>query len=1103
MGAAQLITARIESMSQLLISFDALDEAPPLVREADAYGHILSPEQARVRDAGAGHMVVIAGAGTGKTELLTQRVLKLLLEGDGTGQPAELEEVVALTFTNKAAAEMRTRVYRALVRRLRSSTSPAERVRLQELRARFGEDNRIWTFDSLGSRLLQLFPEGSSLPRGARLPTAGEERAMIRGLNRAFWAWAGTFDEIEAEELFAFLDVFERRESALVLIRDTARRPRQDLEFLAELPEFGDFAASLLEALDARVERLWRSHTQQIETLTDLGPHIRARLLNAETALLPVKGGGFLTKTGLSAPFARELPASLSDGARTMLTRRLLDWQDAHTEIQERRDTLGWCDENGEGDPMWEREWRSRRAVASLARFALWWQRAESEWKRERALADFSDVTRAALALLDAPEVAQTLRSQIAWLLVDEFQDTNRDQWQIVQGLRRHALGEGEVGNTLVVGDPKQAIYDFRGGDLSVFEAGRLALEEEGAHKENLSISRRSPPPVVAWTNRAFASIFPHETAPRELFEAPHGPLDAAPEAWPDESAPGDKPGVYVLRPPAWRDANFQPVPKPNIEALRQEAAHSLATWLLELFADAQTLNSDKEAPPNLGQPNFSTISGHIARSEPAVAILFADNSVKGLYEEVLRARGVPFVSLKGRGFFSSDAVRWSVLLWRALLDSDDESAWVGLLRSPFGGQSDTALLERHLARRATTAEAETQYAPSDPLDAAMWRATRERLESWRALAGVAPVSVVMERALEESEIAFFEAGQHDAPVRRENWRKLLDIVRTRENEGEGGLRALVDFFEAHQGDDREPMAPLPAGASVQLMTVHASKGLGFPACVLAQLESPKRDGGDRTLLWGELNGEPLAAFSFNREREEDTVGREKPRAPLAYELLRRAAFERSLAEWKRLFYVACTRAQSHLILMETDANAPSGSWGALVRPALGGVDEILPSGNATPLQAGQLAASVNETQVGAEPRPFIAPPTREVRFDTIFGPPSSSLKDSQQRAWLERHLSAQGRNTASLRQDVPFGARGSLFEQNADWIVGAWEWLAPLDNESFLLLATGEDECTARARSSAMTRIANEAGVKVAQCFALWTAEGGQLSSSEIEWKD
>lgn len=1099
-------------MSQLLMPFDESIESIPLakVREPDAYGHILSPEQARVRDAGAGHMVVIAGAGTGKTELLTQRVLKLLLEGDGSGRPAELEEVVALTFTNKAAAEMRTRVYRALVRRLRASNDPGERARLGQLRARFSEDNRIWTFDSLGSRLLGLFPESATLPRGARLPTAGEERDLKRDLGRAFWAWAGTFDADDEEELLAFMDIYERRDKALEVIRAAARRPRAALEFLAIPPEFGDYALSLLEALDTRARNLWHSHTLHIESLADLGPHLQSRLLNPDAALLSStdKSGGFLTQSGLSAPFARELPASLSVAARAALTKRLLDWRSTQTQIRERRDSLGWCDEQGEGDPLWEREWRSRRTVASLARYAQWWQDAESDWKTRRGLADFGDVTRAALELLDLPEVTNTLRAQIAWLLVDEFQDTNLDQWQIVQGLRRHALSEGAQGNTLVVGDPKQAIYDFRGSDLGVFEQGRLALEREGARREQLSISRRSAPAVVSWTNRAFAAIFPPDDATRQPFEAPHGPLDAAPEAWREPRAPGDNPGVYVLRPPAWRGVSFQEPAKSSVESRRHEAAQALSTWLLELFADAQSLNTANAGGVPPRQPQFSAIAHHIARSEPAVAILFYDNVVKSLYEEVLRARGVPFVSLRGRGFFSCDAVRWSLLLWRALLDADDEAAWVGLLRSPLGGQSDLALLERHLARRAATTletpdedASEPDFTPTDPHDAAMWNTTHERLNRWRSLSSVAPISLVMERVLEESELAFFEAAQYDAPVRRENWRKLLDIVRARETEGEGGLRSLVDYFEAHQDDDREPVAPLPAGASIQLMTVHASKGLGFPACVLAQLESSPPQRNDSALLWGELNGEPLAAFSFSRERDEDGVSSKDPYAPLAYELLRHAASQRSLSEWKRLFYVACTRAQSHLVLLETDADPSANSWGDLARPAMGGVEELSPSSRPTTaphLPTEFLPPTVIESQSNA-PTPFTAPTALEARFDALFGPPSVSLKDARKRAWLENHLKAHGQNTESIRQNIPFGARGALFDRPATWIVGAWEWLSALENDRFLLLATGETEPVARTRATAMQTIAREAGLEISECFALWPDETAHPTSAQV----
>lgn len=1146
-------------MSQLSL-FDSAVQVARVPRAPDAFGHELSPEQAPVRDAGAGHNVVVAGAGTGKTELLTQRVLKLLLEGAGSeneeGVPAALEGVVALTFTNKAAAEMRSRVYRALVRRLRATDDALERARLGELRANFSSRNRIWTFDSLGATLLRLFPEHSPLPRGVSQPTAGQERALVRELSRQFWAWASLGDETETEALFDFLEMFERREQALGAIREAARRERADLERLAKRPPFSEFAEELLTLALARCEALWQSHVARVESLEAIAPRARELLLDHETAGLPGKSGGFLIANGFSAAFKKQLGESISPREQNALAARLIEWRDATHDEAERRQSLEQSKGTEKLDPAWEREWRGRGALASLARYALWWQASERALKDEGKLADFDDITRAALSILEAPEVAQTLRGEIEWLLVDEFQDTNPAQWRVVEALRRHAPDEGK-GNALLVGDPKQAIYDFRGGDIRVFDAGRETLEREGAASWVLSISRRSAPPLVEWTNRAFSQIFPLDGTPRERFEAVHGPLSPVESAWLAPRPPGDKPGVFLLRPPLWRSPDA-PVPtgKPSIEALRVEAANALSSWLLELLADAQTqtqndtatgstipaqANASSDSPnamaqeartkhalpandsaPSEGvklrQPDFASVSQAIAAGEPAVAVLFGDNSVKAVFEGVLRARGVPFVSVRGRGFFRSDAVRWSVSLWRALLDEGDEAAMIGLLRSPFGGQSDVSLLERRVAQSGGDAN----WTPLDELDGATKRALESRLREWRTLSGTLRVSQVMEHALQESEIAWFEAACEDAAQRRENWGKVLDLVRGREDEGEGGLRALVDFFEAHADDDSEPLAPLPSGGAIQLMTVHSSKGLGFPCCVLAQLETPKRDGGDHTLLWGELNGQTTAAFSFAREREDEAVGSDKAPAPLAFELLKREAAARGLAEWKRLFYVACTRAQSHLVLLETDGNAPATSWHALARPALAGLEELRPApktGVETSLAINGKAALTGQLQNLArvetlrvaddepEPRaPFpVEPPARleveaapEAWFDDLWGA-RADLSPAAERLWVESRLRTLGGDAANVRQDVPFGARGAKFGLPHEWILGAWPWLAPLPGGAFVLAVSGQTPQTARTRAGVMRQIALEAGLGIEQCFALWKGEGNTVKASEV----
>jgi len=1095
-------------MSQLSLFDSALPKAGS-PRAADAYGHALSPEQAVVRDAGLGHRVVVAGAGTGKTELLTQRVLKLLLEGAGESsplqgevslsqeKPAELEGVVALTFTNKAAAEMRSRVYRALVRRLRASDDALERARLGRLRAEFSSRNRIWTFDSLAATILRLFPEHSPLPRGAQLPTAGQERALEQTLGRQFWAWIGLGDEEEAESLFEFLEMFERRENALGAIRDAARRDASDLERLALLPDFWEFARELLALAGGRVEALWAAHVARVGALERISLPARTSLLDPQTARLPHNAGGFLTQSGFSAPFKKRLGEEVSPSQQLDLSARLLDWRAQSEELDARREALELLGEDLPREGQWEREWRGRRAVASLARYALWWQGSERALKDERKLADFHDISRAALRVLETSDAGEELRREIEWLLVDEFQDTNPSQWRVVQALRRRAP---DAGNALLVGDPKQAIYDFRGGDIRVFDAGRKTLEREGAASSVLSISRRSAPPLVEWTNRAFAAIFPLENAPREAFEAAHGPLSPVPEAWAKPRAFGDEPGVYVLNPPSWHAGTSEmPAKKLLTEALRQKAAHALSSWLLELLDDArlppETFSRQGEEFPRptetLRQPAFSSVSRAMREGQPSVAVLFADNSVKGVFETILRARGVPFVGIRGKGFFRCDAVRWSVSLWRAMLDGDDEAAMIGLLRSPLGGQSDFALLERRVAR----ASGEESWLPSETFDAATFAALRERLASWRALGGALPVSAVMERVLGESELAWFEERCEDAAQRRENWVKVLDLVREREEEGEGGLRALVDFFEAHADDDAEPLAPLPSGGAIQLMTVHASKGLGFPCVVLAQLESPKREGADKTLLWGELDGQTTAAFGFGREREDEAQGKTKAAPPLAFELLKRDASARALAEWKRLFYVACTRAQSHLVLLQTDGNPPASSWGALSGAARQGLNEARPS-PLPPLKADAFSQPDSPAPwrlESAPPAPLPVQLPRERRFDELWGERGESSVAAE-RAWVERRLRDLGGNAASIRQDVPFCARGRAFDAPCEWIIGAWPWLAALPDGDFLLVATGTFPDQARQRARVFREIALQAGLSIVHCHALWKGENGVL---------
>ena len=1048
-------------MPQLSL-FQTETEAPtsPQITEIE-----LSQQQRAVRDFGAGNQVVVAGAGTGKTEVLTQRILKLLLEGAGESGPADLKGVLALTFTDKAAAEMRGRVYQSVVQRLRATRNPDEKARLETLRAQFFEDNRILTFDAFNRRLLAQFAEFSPLSPLAKVPSDADQTDLRREVARQFWAHAATISLDEKDELWLFLELFSNRARALDAISDAAQnRAPGELEFLSIVPDERSWRSQVRAMVADDLEEIWQQHELEIGDLAarwdDFSPRQVENLLDRELLL----GKGVLTKTGWSAPWERAIAPRVLSVLNRKIKKRLLQW----------RDGMRAKDENDEA--AWEREYRSRLGVAALAKYAIWWGSAAREWRENRDLADFDEVADAVLFVVAHEKIAARLREEIRFILIDEFQDTNARQWALIEATRAR-----EIGNVTIVGDQKQAIYGFRGGDISVFDRVSAQLLSAEQKQQQLTESRRSTRPLVDWTNGAFETIFPLPDAPRASFEAPFQALQSL------QDAPC---GVWKLAPESWvgtPDENQ----KLNTEKAVVRAAKSVATLLEQLLDDAKLWQSrgEETAPNGLNHADLSEISRQIALNRPAVALLFATQSVKSVFEIEFRAREIPFVSLKGRGFYGCEAVRISLHLWRVLLDEDDRAAWAGLSRSPLGGLSDLALLEQFSSLPNETKFSRAQ----DELGA---QQLKSRLENWRVLARVAPVSVVMERVLSESEIAFYEAGCADGAQREQNWRKLLDIVRARESEGNGGLRALIDFFSAmnaSRGD--EALAPLPADGSIQLLTAHSAKGLGFPMTILPQMGTVF--GNDETgLLWGQnRNGESLAAFSLSREREDLD---EKTPPPLVWQLLNARRLAKSEAEWKRLFYVACTRAQSHLVFVAPEI-AKSGCWLDLARDAIASADEtrireLLPPQNWN--RADQSESDATPIlDLNEEPRAFEVNWANETPLEALCGPPNSQISTKTARLWLETQLRARGENAENVRQDVPFCIPGADLGCEDEWIIGALEWLAPLEN-GWIVAASGT-----RERAVLMGKCARELGLKAETWWLDWNGalQGILIEKGEI----
>jgi ATP-dependent helicase/nuclease subunit A len=888
----------------------------------------------------SGNQVVLAGAGTGKTETLTQRVLHLLTSEQGGG-PYELHELTVLTFTDKAAGEMRQRIYQGILHRLETETDARRRERLHRLRVNFAEQNRIGTFDSFNHRLLGLHPEQNLVPPGFQPISSYEARFLKEQLTRAFWKYAETLPATDRTALFDLLDCYERRQ-LIDLIEQLGREEQHHLTALLEEPNEAAFRSELETLAGLAAERNQRRQSRKLEVLWDryeaaLPDDLLPELENALRDPEPVrfKGSDVLTQKHTFAkrfvqPHLTEQCAELEATVLPLLA----EWRKQEHRLRELTTALQVTDE------AFARDLESRRILRQLAHFALWWSERRRELCWQHGWADFTEMQRRALELLQQnDEVSERLRRTCRHILIDEFQDTNIMQWRLVDAFR-------SAHNVLIVGDGKQAIYQFRGGDITVFDEVQNILLGE-AVPSTLSISRRSTPAIVEFCNRLFRELLPLPEMSREPFEAAFQELASGRD---DEI----NSGVWVVRTRCGvvDDADeeneyFEDVEEDDADEAAEDnetlmQAEAVACLLAEIQADA-------DAGAAVRRPEWADISRRLRVGEPGViGVLFSTHARKAVFETALREKQVRFASVKGIGFFQSEQVRDATNLACFLFDAEDSLALAGILRSPLIGLTDRALLELRIqaldrplwqtlvalcategepAQRGLFDENPLEVAIGDEADRRALCIGFSRLQRWRQAVQVQPFSEVLEAVLQETELPFYSALHSDAAQRMENWRKLIELLREREQDGWGGLRDTAEFLTAQGNEEeKEADAALPEGGSIQLMTVYAAKGLGFPMTIVAQMDTLPRQNTD-LLKRGAFPRRDDVRFCV---KPEDGNGRRAE--PILWTILREEEQAQKEAEYRRLLYVACTRAKEHLLLVMPEQYKPE-SWAAMVDP--------------------------------------------------------------------------------------------------------------------------------------------------------------------------
>ena len=877
------------------------------------------------------HVVLEASAGTGKTTVLVRRYLALLTAG------VDPRNILAITFTRKAAAEMRERIVREL--RAAAGTSADGRQRWLRLRDRLG-DVAISTIDAFCLALLREFPLEADLDPSFAVADETEVARIIEdALDEALRltrAQAGTDEDVAL--VFSQLSTPRARQGLRHLLDRRHVAPAALHRYLAGQPET-TAAEATRQATRAALDAL-QALPGGLEAFLQHGPVERARFRLLAADLRALQAAPWPSPGSLRAVLdeLRELSLTKTGRPRRRPGSARTDFvtKDAWAHHSRAIETAG---------PQMEQVLAAfdRDLNGALAR-GVWrvFGIALDRYRRSLAahdVVDFADALERAVRLLEQmDEFAQSryrLESRYHHVLVDELQDTSRLQWQLVS-LLVESWGEGFglvneaplPPSIFVVGDRKQSIYRFRDAEVAVLDEAATfiaALRPGSTPRRSITHSFRAVPGLLRFVNDVFASVEQIEGR-SDAFH--YGPDDRFPVEGASGSglqAPGSEgqtpgPAVGLIAADDGRRVTA---------ALGDEIARLLREGQVR---DVQT-GVTREARPG------------------DIAVLFRTRESHHEIEEALEARRIPSYVYKGLGFFEADEIQDLSALLRYLAAPHSPARAAAFLRSRFVRLSDHAL--RALGRQASQAllvgpAGEGRWSELEPDDRRVLAALVSALPRWRSLVDRVPPAEVLDTVIAESAYAWELRG-----VRRqqaeENVKKLRALVRRIQNRGYATLDRLASHLDRLSAGD-ESNAAIDAVNAVNLMTVHAAKGLEFPVVFIVNLA---RGAGTTPppvrVVVDAGQGEPdvaIGAFRSDADEEERTRDRE---------------------ETKRLLYVALTRARDRLYLA-------TQTTGGEFKPSRGSLGEVLPAPLGDLFDAvatGQAVASLSWTPPAGAPHRF------------------------------------------------------------------------------------------------------------------------------------
>ncbi|UOF90591.1 UvrD-helicase domain-containing protein [Fodinisporobacter ferrooxydans] len=862
-------------------------------------------------------IAVTAGAGSGKTWVLTRRYLTQLAGRQIVPDPILTEDeqplpklafpdavapdqIIAITFTEKAAIEMKERI-RLEMKKLYQNAQEPDRSKwalyMDEV-----ENAMITTIHGLCARLIRQYP-------------------LQADINPHF----SVLQPYEAEELFqqAFEQVIadglsRDLEFVTVVLREyPAYSFRQSIRRLFDqLRELHDPAAwaGLQEEVEKQLEANRIQAIEQAVALVSLGDQVHLAQ--------PDQGKTVLEKQMAESfhPYWRAFREQLAaaDGVWTEELRRTVSaivqackWKGQLSKTYKECLPLFLAKLQEWSTYMISGDYQG--LATALIQFLIRLEKAYQALKHSRHVLDFTDMQIAAVRLLQNPDIRTRITQNIRYVMVDEFQDTNHMQARLVRYLAERA-------KLFIVGDAKQSIYGFRQADVGVF----LDLQGEiqtirGGDRIELRHNFRTVEPIIHFINRFFSKVMEVDDA---LEDSQNFNYRVAYDA-------GMLPTRAIVRQEQLRvefihlplDTEEEGQEEPLEAASDQAMSESIRSRLREAEIIAKRIRGMCEQESLIVKTDSQT--GEFFESKVRygdITLLFSAMTHVHLYEYMLQRYNIPYYVVGSRNFYKRQEIVDLYHVLRLLLDPEDQLAWIGALRSPLFGVSDEGLfwIQRTIGF-AGLSRMDKKRLPIQLEDTDSKHLLRafDLLKKWRKLAAFAAVDEIVRQMIDDTGIEQILIARFGGRQKVGNLEKLIAVSRRFQNDKNGSLFAFVQHVEAmieNEVDETDADVTSLDEDVVKIMTIHQSKGLEFPVVFLPDMARKPRADSD---LFGYQPGKGLG-LKLAKSQGSETIGGHTvllDGSGVAQDLQREKA-DRALHEERRKLYVALTRARDYLVLV-------------------------------------------------------------------------------------------------------------------------------------------------------------------------------------------